>query len=70
MIWENRPDVPLKKIVCLDLNECGELSSLKIERVREKLKKFKCDSIILTLLDDIACKIYMYLKKSVIANIL
>uniref|UniRef100_A0A915D649 Xaa-Pro aminopeptidase n=1 Tax=Ditylenchus dipsaci TaxID=166011 RepID=A0A915D649_9BILA len=54
IIWEDRPQEVPKKAVSLTLAECGEESKAKIERVREKLFKAKCDCIMLTLLDDIA----------------
>ncbi|KAI1723199.1 metallopeptidase family m24 domain-containing protein [Ditylenchus destructor] len=54
LIWTNRPVEVPKKIICLLPSECGEDSKSKVERVREKMRKAKCDVIILTLLDDIA----------------
>lgn len=61
LLWENRTEIDLRKIVCLSLNECGEESLSKIERVRERMKKAKCDSIILTALDDIACNLFHFI---------
>lgn len=60
LLWENRPELELRKCVCLGLSECGEELSSKIERVRKQIRKAKCDSIILTLLDDIACNQFEY----------
>ncbi|TKR94008.1 hypothetical protein L596_008359 [Steinernema carpocapsae] len=53
-IWEDRPAASDAPIMTLSAEECGELSSSKIQRVRETLKKKKCDSVVFTALDDIA----------------
>lgn len=56
-IWTDRPKENYEKLIALKSEEHGEDSLKKIERVREKLVKKKCDTIILTMLDDIACKL-------------
>ncbi|KAH7696734.1 Protein APP-1, partial [Aphelenchoides avenae] len=53
-IWNSRPPEEIHTLIALKQSEHGEASSAKIERVREKLRKKKCDAIILTALDDIA----------------
>ncbi|CEF65943.1 Xaa-Pro aminopeptidase 1 [Strongyloides ratti] len=53
-IWENRPEEEIKKIKLLGVEYAGEDVPSKIERLRDTIREKKCDSIILTLLDDIA----------------
>lgn len=55
IIWENQPNESLKKLICVNATECGEESISKIERLRAKMSQNKCDTLVLTLLDDIAC---------------
>lgn len=58
VIWDSRPPEEIHTLIALKPSEHGEASSAKIERVREKLRKKKCDAIILTALDDIACSYF------------
>ncbi|KAK0425733.1 hypothetical protein QR680_009349 [Steinernema hermaphroditum] len=53
-VWQDRPAASDAPVLTLSLEECGELSSDKIKRVRDSLQKKKCDSIVFTALDDIA----------------
>jgi Xaa-Pro aminopeptidase len=56
LIWPERPEEKIQKIIYLSVEECGEEPSSKLAKVREELKKQKCDGIILSQLDDICCK--------------
>uniref|UniRef100_A0A0K0G1D1 Xaa-Pro aminopeptidase 1 (inferred by orthology to a human protein) n=1 Tax=Strongyloides venezuelensis TaxID=75913 RepID=A0A0K0G1D1_STRVS len=53
-LWENRPEAKDTKVRLLGLEFTGESVTTKIENLRHELKEKKCDSIVLTLLDDIA----------------
>uniref|UniRef100_A0A0K0DYT7 Xaa-Pro aminopeptidase 1 n=1 Tax=Strongyloides stercoralis TaxID=6248 RepID=A0A0K0DYT7_STRER len=53
-LWESRPKEDIKGVRLLGIEYTGEDVFSKIERLRKILKDKKCDSIILTLLDDIA----------------
>uniref|UniRef100_A0A0N5A565 Xaa-Pro aminopeptidase 1 n=1 Tax=Parastrongyloides trichosuri TaxID=131310 RepID=A0A0N5A565_PARTI len=53
-LWTSKPEEQINKIKLCDIQYTGETSANKIERLRKLIKAKKCDSIILTLLDDIA----------------
>lgn len=54
MIWEDRPALPCEKAFALDVKFCGQASSEKLAKVREKMKEVGCDVHIVASLDDIA----------------
>uniref|UniRef100_A0A914I4B9 Xaa-Pro aminopeptidase n=1 Tax=Globodera rostochiensis TaxID=31243 RepID=A0A914I4B9_GLORO len=54
LIWTDRPpDVP-RKLIHLNERECGETPASKLRRVATMLRKAKCDSLVLSQLDEIA----------------
>jgi hypothetical protein len=57
LIWADRPLEEVRKIIHLTVEECGEEAASKLGRLREVLKKQKCDSILVGQLDDVACKL-------------
>uniref|UniRef100_A0A0N5CHH0 Xaa-Pro aminopeptidase 1 n=1 Tax=Strongyloides papillosus TaxID=174720 RepID=A0A0N5CHH0_STREA len=53
-LWKERPEAKATKVRLLGLEYAGESVSTKIGNLRHELKEKKCDSIVLTLLDDVA----------------
>ncbi len=53
-VWEDRPSLPKDKIILHHVKFCGESSTDKLLKVRDKMKELKSESFILTSLDDIA----------------
>ncbi|WAW14859.1 aminopeptidase P family protein [Peptostreptococcus equinus] len=51
-IWTDRPELSKEKIFYLEESFSGESTHSKISRLREKMKKLKVDSHIITTLDD------------------
>ncbi|PAV60225.1 hypothetical protein WR25_21475 [Diploscapter pachys] len=51
--WTDRPTLSNKKVDVLNTNEHGQSTCDKLTKLREKLKKQKCDAIVLGALDDI-----------------
>lgn len=54
LLWTERPQEEIKKVIHLTLEECGEEPASKLARVRKELVKQKCDSILVSQLDDVA----------------
>nr|CAD2183748.1 unnamed protein product [Meloidogyne enterolobii] len=54
VLWIERPTESLQKLFILPIEECGEEINSKLVRIREEMKKQKCDSLLLSCLDDIA----------------
>lgn len=53
-VWEDRPSLPKDKIILHHVKFCGESTTDKLLKVRDKMKELKSESFILTSLDDIA----------------
>lgn len=53
-IWENRPQVPAGKAVILPVEQSGETSVSKIERLRSALSGCGADGMLVTMLDEVA----------------
>lgn len=53
-IWQDRPAVPVNKIVVQPISYAGESASSKIERVRAALCDLGADGMLVSALDDIA----------------
>lgn len=53
-IWSDRPSLPKDKIFIHDEKYCGKSASIKINEVRELMKKNEVENYLLTSLDDIA----------------
>ncbi|GMT00845.1 hypothetical protein PENTCL1PPCAC_23019, partial [Pristionchus entomophagus] len=51
--WKDRPSLPNKKLICLSKEETGTAVGVKLDRVREVLKKKQCKALVLLALDDI-----------------
>lgn len=54
MIWENRPELSKKKLICLDEEYTGESAGSKLTKIREEMKENGADLYLLGSLDDIA----------------
>ncbi len=53
-IWKNRPSLPMNTIFEHDVKYTGASRAEKLSIVRKELSKIRCESILLTALDDIA----------------
>lgn len=53
-VWEDRPPMPATQCYLLDVANTGKTAAQKLGELREKLKKNKADSMMVTRLDDIA----------------
>ena len=53
-IWDDQPELPSASIELLPVNRCGEATSSKLARIREKMKQARVDAHVLTALDAIA----------------
>lgn len=60
-IWENRPSPPHGRIFTLEKKFSGKDITEKIHSIREEMKKENCSYLILTALDEIACKYSFYI---------
>jgi Xaa-Pro aminopeptidase len=54
MIWEDRPQLPKSKFMCLDIKYTGKSTMDKIDLVRGEIEKAGADGFLLGSLDDIA----------------
>nr|CAD2171801.1 unnamed protein product [Meloidogyne enterolobii] len=54
ILWIERPTELAQKLFILPIEECGEEINSKLGRIREEMKRQKCDSLLLSCLDDIA----------------
>lgn len=53
-IWPDRPPMPQNPAVIYDLKYAGKSCKEKLEAIRTELRKMRCESILLTALDEIA----------------
>lgn len=53
-LWHDRPSIPAKPVMILDVQFAGESRASKFERVRECLRKAGADAHFISTLDDIA----------------
>jgi len=53
-IWQERPAIPTSEIHVHPLRYAGESVASKLERLRNKLKKLRCDAMMVSALDEIA----------------
>ena len=58
-IWSNRPPLPADKVMIHPLEYAGEDAVSKISRIREAIKAFHADGIMVSSLDDIAWTLNM-----------
>uniref|UniRef100_A0A1I8BRX5 AMP_N domain-containing protein n=1 Tax=Meloidogyne hapla TaxID=6305 RepID=A0A1I8BRX5_MELHA len=54
ILWIDRPKELIQKLFLLPIEECGEEINSKLIKVREEMKKQKCDFLLINCLDDIA----------------
>ncbi len=54
LMWENRPELQLEKIIILDEKYTGLSAESKLESIREQMKKIGADALIVSQLDEIA----------------
>lgn len=53
-IWNNRPAVPAGEAFVMPIENCGETTTAKIARLRERLEQKAADGILVTMLDEVA----------------
>ena len=53
-IWRNRPPVPVNPVEQYPLTYAGEAASVKIDRIRQALRRLHADGMLMSALDDIA----------------
>ena len=53
-IWRNRPPVPVNPVEQYPLTYAGEAASVKIDRIRQALRRLHADGMLMAALDDIA----------------
>ena len=59
LIWENKPAFPTNKIIPLSIEYNGKLVCDKLAEVREKMVEKKASVLVVTALDEVACKYYL-----------
>lgn len=55
-VWIDQPSQTHKKIQSLNLKYCGESIETKVAKIRQEMKDRDCSAMIVTALDEIACK--------------
>lgn len=58
LVWKNRPVLTKKPLEKLDYRFSGKRAFQKVKEVREAIEKLEAECLIVTTLDDIACKLY------------
>lgn len=63
LVWDDQPAQPNNPVITLDLKFAGKLVSEKLEAVREKMEEQDAKVVVVTALDEIACKLDRSLVK-------
>jgi Xaa-Pro aminopeptidase len=59
-VWTDQPSQPNNKVFPLDVKYAGKLVSEKLDEVREKMKVQNAEIMVVTALDEIACKLQVF----------
>lgn len=56
LVWEGQPAQPNNEIISLDVKFAGKLVDAKLKEVREKMEAQGAKVLVVTALDEVACK--------------
>ena len=56
--WPDRPAYPSNPVICHELQYCGKSLIDKVNDLRKEMEKKKTDALVVSALDEIACKYY------------
>lgn len=56
LVWDDQPSLPSSPLLALDVKFAGKLVSQKLVEIREKMNEQNAKVLIVTALDEIACK--------------
>lgn len=56
--WTNKPNRKFNQIISLSIQFAGQTIAKKLEIIRNELESNKCDSLIVTALDEVACNFF------------
>lgn len=56
LVWDEQPSLPSSALLALDVKFAGKLTSQKLAEVREKMTEQSAKVLIVSALDEIACK--------------
>lgn len=57
MVWDDQPSQPANPVITLDVQFAGKLIGQKLVEIREKMKEQEANVLVVTNLDEIACKL-------------
>lgn len=57
LVWDDQPSQPSSALLALDVKFSGKLVGQKIVEIREKMKEQNAKVLVVTALDEIACKL-------------
>lgn len=56
VVWHDQPIRKFNPILALDTSISGRTIADKVEQIRREMKGNKCTTVVITALDDVACK--------------
>lgn len=56
LVWEDQPTYPTNPLLALDIEYAGKSVADKLKEIREKMKEQNSKVMVVTALDEIACK--------------
>lgn len=56
-VWTDKPIRKFNSIISLPIRFAGQTIAKKLEIIRDELESKKCDSLIVTALDEVACNL-------------
>lgn len=56
LVWDDQPTYPSDPLLALDIKYAGKTSADKLKEIREKMKEQSSKVMVVTALDEIACK--------------
>lgn len=62
-VWTDKPQRKFNQIISLPIEFVGQTIEQKLEIIRRELESKKCDSLIVTALDEVACKFFIFFTK-------
>lgn len=60
LVWDEQPDLPSINIMGLDVKFAGKLVDQKLAEVREQMKEQNATVLVVTLLDEVVCKLNFF----------
>lgn len=64
LVWHDKPERKLNPIIALDTSITGRTIADKVAQIRRDMVVNKCTTVVITALDDVACKFFLNEKQA------